>query len=136
MKSRGQGLWITSDAARIVPTIAPMRRKHTDENFFIDANGCPTERVQMGGQMVEVHYDDLPDSDITTLRGLRVTTPLRTVIDMATQVDETQLTEMIRHCLDRGLFSVEEALARVAEPDMATRTGATLLRRTIMKRFR
>ena len=38
---------------------SPMRF-YPDDDFFIDANGCPTERVLMGGLEVVVHYDDVP----------------------------------------------------------------------------
>jgi len=33
----------------------------------------------------------------------------------------------VNDCLERGLFTVEEALARIAEPDMVTRSGAHLV---------
>jgi hypothetical protein len=108
-----------------------MPRKHKDQDFGVDANGCLTERVELGGQAVVIHYDDLRDSDVTTVNGTRTTTALRTVIDIAPEADATELEQIVRHCLDRGLFSVEEALARVAEPDMLTRPGAQFLRRAL-----
>jgi hypothetical protein len=101
---------------------------------FIDANGCVAERRQVGGQDVIVHYDDLPDADVTILRGIPVTTALRTVIDLAAQVDRADLERMVSDSLGRGLFTVEEAYARVAEPDMATRRGAALLRQVLLDR--
>jgi hypothetical protein len=52
-----------------------------DDDLYIDANGCPTERVRLGG-----------------------------------------------HCLDRRLFTLEEAHARLAEDDMVSRRGAASLR--------
>lgn len=85
----------------------------------------------IAGQDVIVHYDDIPESDITSVDGIRVTTPLRTVIDLAPQLGRDDLAVMVRHCLDRGLFTVEEALARVAEPDMQARRGAPLLRQIL-----
>jgi hypothetical protein len=75
-----------------------------------------------------VHYDDIPEKDLTTVDGIRCTTALRTVIDSAPEVDANNLELMVRDCLDRELFTVEEALARIAEPDMAHRRGAQLLR--------
>lgn len=110
-----------------------MPRKHPADDFYIDANGCLTERVEVGGQLVIVHYDDLPDSDVTTVNGLRCTTALRTVIDIAPDVGPSELEEIVRHCLERGLFSIEEAMARCDEPDMSTRRGATLLRRVLRR---
>lgn len=117
----------------IAYTIAAMHGKQTDQDLYVDTNGCLIERVQLGGETVLVHYDELPDSDITTINGIPCTTALRTVIDIAPEVDASQLAQIVQDCLDRGLFSVEEALARVAEPDMLTRPGATMLRRTVIK---
>src|SRR3954454_11044912 len=81
----------------------------TNDDHYIDANGCLAERVVMGDQEVVVHYDDIPESDITLIDGIRVTTALRTVIDIAPTVDGTDLEQMIRDCLDRRLFTAEEA---------------------------
>src|SRR5438067_1395818 len=43
----------------------------------------PPELNWVGGQPVIVHYGNVPESDITVHGGIRVTTPLRTVIDLA-----------------------------------------------------
>jgi hypothetical protein len=102
-----------------------------DEDIYIDSNGCPTERIRVGGQEVVVHYDDVPESDITTVRGLRCTTPIRTVIDIAPDMSSPELERIIRDCLDRGLFTVEDALARIDQPDMAARAGAHMVRSAI-----
>lgn len=59
--------------------------------------------------------------------GLRLTTPLRTVIDIAPMVDGDQLEIMVQDCLERGLFTIEEAWARIAEPDMLVDPGAIAL---------
>jgi hypothetical protein len=37
----------------------------------------------------------------------------------------------VQDCLRRRLFTVEEALARLAQPDMLTRPGAKLLRQAL-----
>ena len=95
--------------------------------FHLDPRGHLVERVQMDGQEVHLHYRDVPESDITTLHGVRLTTPLRTVIDIAPMVDGDQLEIMVQDCLERGLFTVEEAWARIAEPDMLVDPGAIAL---------
>jgi hypothetical protein len=100
-------------------------------DMYIDANGCPTEVVVHGDQTVVIHYDDIPESDVTTVRGLRCTTPIRTVIDIATQTPERELRRIVQDCLDRGLFTIEEASRRLAQPDMASRRGAELLRQVL-----
>lgn len=127
----GLPLWITSDCLRFANTIQAMPGEHKNQDLYVDVNGCLTERVETGGRTVIVHYDDLPDSDVTTVNGILCTTALRTVIDIAPDADATELERIVRQCLDRGLFSLEEALARVAEPDMLTRPGAQLLQRAL-----
>lgn len=96
-------------------------------SFGTDANGFPTERILLGTQLVELHYVDLPESDRTTVDGVPCTTALRTVIDMATQYTPWELDEAIHSFLERGLFTVSDALARIAEPDLADHPGAALL---------
>ena len=108
-----------------------MTRKQRRDAFSVDANGFPTERVMIGGQEVLIHYVDMPDSDRTTVDGLPCTTALRTVIDIATGIDAADLERMVQDCLERRLFSRGEAMARIAEPDMATHPGAELLRQAL-----
>ncbi|MFN8034446.1 MAG: hypothetical protein U0V73_00710 [Acidimicrobiia bacterium] len=97
-------------------------------DIYFDRNGVLTERRRLGGQEVIVHYDDIPDKDITTVDGIPCTTALRTVIDIAPDLDRAQLRRTVQDCLDRELFTVEEARARLREPDMRGRLGAQLLR--------
>jgi hypothetical protein len=52
---------------------------------------------------------------------------LRTVIDIAPQYLPHELDNLISHCLARDLFTVSEAMQRIAQPDMTTRPGAILL---------
>jgi hypothetical protein len=105
-----------------------------EHDLWVDGNGCLTERTWLGGQEVVVHYDDdIPESDITTVHGIRCTTALRTVIDIATDPDVVDLEVMVRDCLDRRLFTVEAAWARFAQDDMLTRPGAELVR-TVLRR--
>lgn len=108
-----------------------MPREYSDDAIYVDANGCLTERVVLDGQEVIVHYDDIPDSDITSVAGIPCTTPLRTVIDIAPEAEAAELERIVQHCLDRRLFSREEAIARIAEPDMLSRPGAQLLRQLL-----
>ena len=100
--------------------------------LFVDANGCPTERIGFGGQDVIVHYDDIPEHDLTVVRGIPCTTALRTVIDIAPDCEPGELDRIVRDCLERRLFTVEEAGARLREPDMRTRRGAELLRQVVL----
>lgn len=107
------------------------RRRGRITHLERDSNGRPTERVLLGGQEVIVHYDDIPDKDLTSVHGIRCTTPLRTVIDIAPDVDAARLEEIVQECLERGLFTIGEARDRLAERDMLTRPGAVLLRQLL-----
>jgi len=104
----------------------------TSEPYGVDGNGVPTERRWVGDLPVIVHQELVPESDVTVHRGIRCTTPLRTVIDIAPDLSRAHLAEVIVDCLDRRLFTVEEARRRLAQPDMATRRGAELLRRHLL----
>jgi hypothetical protein len=101
------------------------------EPLGVDGNGLLTERAWLGDQEVIIHRDDVPETDITTVSGIRCTTALRTVIDLAPDVGAAHLAGMVRDCLERGLFTPGEAWRRVAEPDMVGRRGAELLRRVL-----
>jgi hypothetical protein len=104
------------------------------EPLGVDGNGLLTERTWLGGQEVIIHRDDVPETDITTVGGIRCTTALRTLIDLAPEVCATHLEVMLRDCLRRELFTPEEAWQRVAEPDMVGRRGAELLRRVLPRK--
>jgi hypothetical protein len=101
------------------------------EPLGVDGNGLLVERMRLGDQEVIVHRDDYPDSDVTTVHGIPCTTALRTVIDVAPDVSESQLQRTVQDSLVRGLFTVDEAWRRLAQPDMAERRGAELLRRAL-----
>jgi hypothetical protein len=97
------------------------------EPLGVDGNGLLTERMWLGEQPVIIHRDDVPETDITTVDGIRCTTALRTVIEVAA----SDLEIMVQDCLERGLFTIDEASMRLAEPDMVGRRGAELLRRAL-----
>jgi len=104
-----------------------------DDDIFLDGNGCPTERIHVGGQDVIVHWDDIPDRDLTVLHGIPCTTALRTVIDIAPNLEASQLEKIVQDALGRRLFTVEEALERTSEDDMVKRPGAQLLRHVLRR---
>ena len=96
------------------------------EPLMVDRDGLLVERRWVGGQEVIIRYDDIPASDRTTVDGIPCTTALRTVIDIAADVDLPRLEEIVHDFLDRGLFTVDEAWRRLSQPDMANRAGAAL----------
>ena len=97
-----------------------------EARFWIDHNGCVTERHVIGGQEVLVHYDDVLPSDICVIGGLRCTTALRTVLDLAADVSNEQLHRLVRDSLMRQLFTVEAALERANRRDIRDRPGTQL----------
>lgn len=106
---------------------------HHTEQLGVDGNGVPTELRVIDGREFCVHYDDIPESDVTMIHGVRCTTALRTVIDIAPDIGVTDLERVVSDALRRNLFTVDEAMARVARPDMASRRGAHLLRALLVR---
>ena len=104
-----------------------MSLPHLPVDFFVDANGCLAERRSLDDFEVILHYDDVPESDVTSVDGIRCTTVLRTVIDLAAELDSADLEQIVDECLERGMFTPREAFERIAQPDMRGRRGATLL---------
>lgn len=102
-----------------------------DDDISVDGNGCLTERKWLGGEELVIRYDDIPETDVTTVHGIPCTTALRTVIDIAPDLELAQLERIVQDCLDRRLFTVAEARARLAEHDMLTRPGAEHFRRVL-----
>lgn len=100
----------------------------------VDASGFPMERRTIGGTEVIVHHGSVPASDITELHGIPVTTALRTAIDVAPDIDGASFRVMVDDMLARRLFSVDEAWARLRQPDMAAHPGAELLRAVLRER--
>lgn len=101
------------------------------EPLGVDGNGCLTECLWLGDQEVIVHRDHVPESDITAVNGVRCTTPLRTLIDLAPEVEPGELEDLLDDLLERGLVTLEAAWQRLAESDMIGRPGADLLRRIL-----
>ena len=100
-------------------------------DVFVDADGDLGEVRRLGDQEVIVHYEDIPEKDMTVVDGIPCTTARRTVIDIAVDTQKEELVGIVRDCLDRRLFDVSEARARIAEDDMRDREGAKILGRTL-----
>ncbi len=93
------------------------------ETFDDDLVPC----IDVHGPVVTVRYRTIPARDITTVDGIRCTTAIRTLIDLAPSAGHGWLEKAVRDCLERRLFTVGEARARIAEPDMLHNRGARLL---------
>jgi len=55
---------------------------------------------------VRLHHGDLPPDDIQAGAGFRVTTPLRSLVDVAATADEDQLARAIAEAAERGLLTI------------------------------
>ena len=55
--------------------------KGFEGDVYFNKNGVLTEHRWIGGNEVVVHYEDIPESDCTTVDGIPCTTALRTMID-------------------------------------------------------
>lgn len=72
----------------------------------------PGFRKQARG--VVLHYADVPDDDVRQQQGFRVTTPLRSILDVAAgNLDLDQLATAVVEALERGLFTRRMLLGRV-----------------------
>lgn len=100
-------------------------------SLSVDENGHLLESGMLGGVEVIVHHVDYPESDITTVQGIRCTTAVRTLIDVAPRMDAADLRESVIDALGRGLFTENEAWDRLACADMTVHVGAKLLRRVL-----
>lgn len=104
------------------------------DHLQLDSNGDPMEIRVVDGQEVVVHHVDIPDKDKTVVDGVPCTTALRTVIDVAPDLDRAELERIVEDFLARQLFTLAEASARLAEDDMQSRPGAALLRNLLASR--
>jgi hypothetical protein len=77
---------------------------------------------------VVIHYGDLPACDVTTVHGIPCTTPLRTLIDLAPELESGRLHRLVAEALARGMFTLAEAQDLLAQPDFAVHYGAALVR--------
>jgi hypothetical protein len=67
---------------------------------------------------VRLHFADLPDEDVVVRAGFRVTTPLRSLVDIAASgVDENQLARAIGDAMGGGMLTIRRLRIRAEEID-------------------
>ena len=96
--------------------------------FGVDATGNPVECGVFQGGVVIVHRQDIPESDVTTVKGIRCTTVVRTIIDVAVDMEPDDLRATVADAVRRGLFSDSDLHDRLAQPDMHAHAGARAVR--------
>jgi hypothetical protein len=68
------------------------------------------------------------DDDVAWVHGLPVTTPVRTIIDLASVLAADDLERVLDQARSRRLVTVRAVLVRLDELGSAGRPGASLLR--------
>lgn len=66
---------------------------------------------------VVVHFADLSNTDTVDMGGFRVTTPARSIIDVAAAADEDQLAQLIDDARQSGLVTIRSLRARADQLD-------------------
>jgi len=80
--------------------------RHSNDDDGVDSVSIPGVRI---------HYcDDLLPEDVTTMGGLPITTPARTLLDLATCVTDADLEYAVSTALRRSLTSRAELAATIA----------------------
>lgn len=68
---------------------------------------------------VVIHHAELPDDDVLAMAGFRVTTLIRSLVDVAgTGSDEDQLARAIEEGLGTGTFTLRQLRAKAEEVDI------------------
>lgn len=74
-------------------------------------------------------------ADIVTLQAVRVTSPMRTLIDIAAAIDEATLEQAHDSLWRRRLVTPERVTERLARPSYRSRAGAGVLRHLVADRL-
>jgi hypothetical protein len=77
----------------------------------------------MHSDAVVLHHVDLPAADVVERTGFRVTTAVRSIVDVAALADEDQLSRLIDDARERGLLTLRQLRGRaeVVDPRAALR---------------
>jgi len=67
---------------------------------------------------VVLHGGDLAESEVIQRTGFKVTSPARSLIDVASSADEDQLARAIQDGCDRGLFTVRQLREHAEATDL------------------
>ena len=79
-----------------------------------------SRNFRMTDPVLALHRVELPETDIEQRVGFRITTPQRTIIDVASQSpDEEQLARAIEQAVSEGLVSVRSLRSRAEVVDVS-----------------
>jgi predicted transcriptional regulator of viral defense system len=103
-KGNPQGVWSHDTALDVyeLSDVMPAKTHMTVPNRFRKRVSIP--------KVLFLHYADLPKSDFREQQGYRITTPLRTLIDVAEEgrLSTDLIIQAIRDALKKGLVSKNE----------------------------
>jgi hypothetical protein len=105
--STALGLYVTPDAT--TADVPPALEMTVPKGF---------RRMGPTPEGLRLHYADLAESDIAARKGYRLTTPLRTILDLATAdtVPREELSKALLGIVERGLITREQVEgARIPE---------------------
>jgi hypothetical protein len=115
--STALGLYVTPEAG--LPDVHPELEMTVPKSF---------RRMGATPEGLTLHYANLPESDIAARNGYRLTTPLRTILDLAAgdlatgdaaaadTMPRAELSKALQRILERGLITPEQAKgARIPE---------------------
>jgi hypothetical protein len=97
----------------------------------VDQNGTVTMTAQLGDIEMILRHGEYPDCDVMELDGFAMTTPLRSLIDGATEISEIQTSRNLARFMALGFVTPADAWHRLAQPDMVDHPGAAVLRRLL-----
>jgi very-short-patch-repair endonuclease len=93
----------------------------------------PTSRNRSGSHQIRIHVqgDLIPEEDITTIDGIPVTKPARTLLDLATVEKEDVIEQCLDDALRRRLVSLPFLERWLADPRRKRHRGARVLQRLV-----
>jgi predicted transcriptional regulator of viral defense system len=71
----------------------------------------------MRHKAVALHFTDLPKADLIPMGGFTVTSPTRTIIDVASSIDQDQLARVIDDARQAGLVTPRKLRSRAEQVD-------------------
>jgi predicted transcriptional regulator of viral defense system len=105
-KGTPQGIWSHETALDIreLSDIMPAKMHMTVPTQF-------KRRIDIPKQL-HLHFADIPEAEIETCQGYRITTPLRTLVDVDKEggVSSEHIAQAIREALQRGMISHQDLL--------------------------
>src|SRR5439155_2701640 len=96
----------------------------------------PRNRNRSGSRQILIHWtqDPIPEEDVTTIDGIPVTGPARTLLDLATVEGEDVVERCLDDALRRRLVSLKFLERWLADPCRKRHRGAPVLQRLVAAR--